>query len=69
MKRKRNEECKENQITTINLFGFTFYLKIMLCSKALFKISSLYRKLYITFYLQFLYVAGYLKRSNDTPEL
>ena len=26
-KRKKNEEYKESQITTINIFGFTFYIK------------------------------------------
>ena len=27
MKIKKNEECKESQITTTNIFGFTFYIK------------------------------------------
>ena len=26
-KNKRNEEYKENQIATVNIFGFTFYIK------------------------------------------
>ena len=27
MKRKKNEKYKESQITTTNIFGFTFYIK------------------------------------------
>ena len=27
MKREKNEEYGESQITTINIFGFTFYVK------------------------------------------
>ena len=27
MKRKKNEEYKESQITTINISGFNFYVK------------------------------------------
>ena len=27
MKRKKNEEYRESQITTINIFGFTFNIK------------------------------------------
>ena len=27
MQRKKNEEYKEIQITTINIFGFNFYVK------------------------------------------
>ena len=30
---KKNEEYKESQITKINIFGFTFYVKILLCLK------------------------------------
>ena len=52
-KRKKNEEYWESQITKINIFGFNFYIK---------------NYILLTFYLQFLFVAGYLKRSNDTPK-
>ena len=27
MKRKKNEECRESQVTTINIFAFTFHIK------------------------------------------
>ena len=27
MKRKKNEECRESQVTTINIFAFTFRIK------------------------------------------
>ena len=27
MNRKKNEEYKESQITTVNTFGFAFYMK------------------------------------------
>ena len=33
MKRNKNEEYRESQITTINIFGFTFYIKKYYCSK------------------------------------
>ena len=68
MKRKKNEECKksQSQITAINIFGFTFNIK----NYILFENIVLKKAVYaITFYLQFLCVAGYLKRSNDTPKL
>ena len=64
MKRKKNEEYIESQITTIHIFG----LKSYFAQKHGLKKSCLY--LYIVkFYLQFLCVAGYLKHSNDTPKL
>ena len=31
MKRNKNEEYKESQITTINIFVFTFYIKNIFC--------------------------------------
>ena len=37
MKRKKNEKCKESQITTLNIFGFTFYKKIYFAQKHSFK--------------------------------
>ena len=49
----------------MNIFGFTFYIKIICCSKAYLRKSSLYHQIL----LQFLCVAWYLKRSNDTPKL
>ena len=27
MKKKKDEECKKSQITTMNIFNFTFYIK------------------------------------------
>ena len=61
LKRKKNEEYEESQITTIYIFGFKLYFarkhnlrKRCLCHQIL---------------LQFLCVAGYLKHSNDTPNL
>ena len=27
MKRKKNEQCRESQVTTINIFAFTFHIK------------------------------------------
>ena len=66
MKREKNKEYKESQITTINIFGFTFYMKNYILLK-----NTVWKKLAytITFYLQFLCVAGYFKHSNDTPKL
>ena len=66
MKRKNNEEYKESQMTTINIFGFTFYIQNYILLESLVWKKAIYT---ITFYLQFLFVAGYLKRSNDTLEL
>ena len=64
MKAKKNEQHRESQITTMNSFGFTFK-KSNFAQK-----HSLKRVVYtITFYLQLLYVAGYLERSNHTQEL
>ena len=67
MNRKKNEEYKESQITTINTFGFAFYMKnyILLENRVWEKNPADYT---VIFYLQFLRVAGYLKRSNDTPK-
>ena len=45
----------------MNISGFAFYKK-----NYIFLESIVYT---IAFHLQFLCVAGYLKRSNDTPEL
>ena len=66
MKRKKNEEYKESQITTINVFGFTFYIK-----KYILLESIVWKKVVyvITFYLHILFVGWYLKPRNDTPKL
>ena len=34
---KENQEYKESQIITMNIFGFTFFIKIIFCSKAYLK--------------------------------
>ena len=60
--KKENEEYEENQITTIYIFGVLSYnLLENIIRKKVVNI--------IKFYLQFLCVAGYLKHSNDTPNL
>ena len=56
--RKKSEEYEENQVTTIYIFVF----------KLCFARKQSLKKI-LKFYLQFLCVAGYLKHSNDTPEL
>ena len=33
MKKKKNKENEESQIATINIFGFTFYIKKLFYSK------------------------------------
>ena len=33
MKRKKNEKYREGKITKVNIFGFTFYIKVISCSK------------------------------------
>ena len=69
VKRKKNEEYKESQITTKYILGFKLYF----ARKHNLKKSCLchfYTKfVYTNFYLQFLCVAGHLKHSNDTPNL
>ena len=66
MKKKKNEEYKKSQITTMNIFNFTFYIKNYILPKNIVRKKVVST---ITFYLQFSCVAGYLKRSNDTPKL
>ena len=60
MKRKKNEKCKESQITTTYIFGFKLYF----ARKDNLKKSCLYHQI-----LQFLCVAIYLKHSNDAPNM
>ena len=65
-KRKKNEEYKESKITTINIFGFAFYIKkYILLENIVWKKSSLRHHILFTV----LCVAEYLKRSNNTPKL
>ena len=65
VKKKKNEECKESQITTLCIFiGFKLYY----ARKHSFKKSCLYPST-IKFYLQFLCVEGYLKHINNTLKL
>ena len=61
VKRKKNEEYEESQITTI----YKLVLNYILLKNKIWK-EVVYT---IKFYLQFLCVAGYLKHSNDTPNL
>ena len=60
MKRNKNAEYKESQITKIHTFGFKSHFA---------QKYSLEKLVYNKLYLQFLCVAGYLKHSNDTPKL
>ena len=58
---EKNEEYEESQITTIYIFYFELYFaQKHNLKKVVFTIKL---------YLQFLCVAGYLKHSNDTPNL
>ena len=61
VKRKKNEEYEESQITTV----YKLVLNYILLKNKTWK-EVVYT---IKFYLQFLCVAGYLKHSNDTPNL
>ena len=61
LKNEENEEYKQ----IIHLWFYLLYKKLYFARKHSFK-KAVYT---ITFHLQFLCVAGYLKRSNDTPEL
>ena len=65
MKRKKNEEYEESQVTVIYiLIGLELYF----AKKNILKKNCLY--LYtMKFCLQFLGLAGCLKHSNDTPKL
>ena len=70
MKRKTNEEYEESQITTKNMFGFTFHKKIIFSWKTQFEYISLVYIVYIiNSFLQFLCVARYLKHGNDITKL
>ena len=64
MKRKKDEEYKESQITTIYIFDFKLYFarKHSLQKRCLYLYT-------MQFYLHFLCVAEYLKHSNDTAKL
>ena len=56
MKREKNEEYKESQITAIDIFCFTFYIKnYILLESIVYTVTLIY--------------AGYLKWSNDTPHI
>ena len=50
----------------MKIFDFTFYIKIYILLEYIVWKKVVY---IITFYLQFLCVARYMKRSNDTSEL
>ena len=69
MKTKKNEECKECQITT-TISGFTFFIKnyislINIVVKGKKVKSSSYHHISFTVFMR----CRYLKRSNDTPKL
>ena len=66
MKRKKNEEHEESQITKINIFGFTFYIKNYILLENIFRKKVVYT---IKSRSQFLCVAGYLKHNNDKTKL
>ena len=61
MKKKKNEEYKKSQITTINIFGFTYKTFILLGNIVWNKVPW--------HFIEFLCVAGYLNSNNDTPKL
>ena len=63
MRRMNSEEYKESQIITLNIFDFTFYIKNHILLESVVWKKAVYT---ITLYLQFLCVAGYLKRCNGT---
>ena len=50
----------------MKIFDFTFYIKIYILLENIVWKKVVY---IITFYLQFLCVAWYMKRSNDTSKL
>ena len=59
VRRKKNEEYEETEITTIyKLVSCYILLENMIWKKVVYTIK---------FYLQFLCIARYLKHSNDTP--
>ena len=69
MKTKKNEECKECQITT-TICGFTFFIKnyillINIVVKGKKVKSSSYHHISFTVFMR----CRYLKRSNDTSKL
>ena len=51
MKRKKNEEYKESQITTINIFGFNFYVKNYILLDSIVWKKAVYT---VTFYYSFM---------------
>ena len=69
MKTKKNEEYKESQITTMSIFGFTFFIQSYILLKTIVvkgkKVkSSLYHHISFAVFM----VVGYLKRGNNTPK-
>ena len=66
MKRKKHEKHRQSQTTKINIFDFTFYIKIYILNE-----SIVWKKVVHTFtlYLQLLRIPGCLKRSHDTTKL
>ena len=66
IKRIKNEEYRKSQITTMNIFNFTFHIK-----NYIFLENRVWKNVGYTnaFYLQFLCVIGYLKNSNNTPKV
>ena len=52
MKRKKNEEYKESQIATINIFGFTFYRKNYILLESIIEKSSLCQYILFTVFMR-----------------
>ena len=52
MKREKNKEYKESQITTINIFGFAFYMKNYILLKNSLEKSSLYDHILFTVFMR-----------------
>ena len=66
MKRKKNEEYRESQITAMNILGFYLLFKTLYFVRK----HSLKKVVHtIKLYVQVLCFAGNLKRSIDTPQL
>ena len=61
MKRKKNEEYEESQITTIYIFGFKLYF----ARKHNLKKSCLYHQILFTAFVR----CRIFETSNDTPNL
>ena len=66
MKRKKREESRESQIKTTTIFGFTFCVSNHILLQSIVWKTAVYT---ITFCLQLLGIAWYLKHKKDAPKL